>query len=284
MILWAPNANLQRGEGSKKELEFLGKVIPNMVALDVFVWDAQYPIIPWFLEILKRHCSNLRLYIRHPYSETSAQALQRLHGLPCLFSLDVILASGQYLACKELDRLLDSCRLKDLCMDTSFYCASEVRPVLEPLQLRSLEVHSCLNNTWRPAVEWPKLQRLSTDSISWIPEVASQLTNLSILQLQVEDKENGMFLPSFLRSCKGLKELDVSGFTSPVKDGGKSLWRHLGKTLLKLRFNETRADNRRDVRPSLVGGEIEMIASECPKLRSLGLEIRSSEKGVSSSN
>lgn len=274
-ILWAPNAKLQPGEGSKEDIELLGKALPNFTRLRILVWDAQYPILSCLLDPLQSHHPECRLYTRHPAHQHAAKTLSRLQlrGSPCLYSLDVKIVAEQYQACRELANVLRSSSITDLAMDNPFGCPSESekQPIPSPLQLRSLELYGCIDNTWRPATPWSMLERLAMDSISWLPEVASQLTNLKSLHLNIDSHATKHFLTSFLHSCQRLEVLDLTGFTRSLWTGGKSLWRHLGRTLVKLRLCEGRIFT--PCGPIFELGELEMIASECPKLRSLGLNI-----------
>jgi len=274
-VLWAPNAKLPPGEGSKADLELLGQALPGMSGLNAFIWDAQYAILSWLLDILRSHLPKCKLYTFHPPSQDAALTLPRLRGFPCLFSLDVTLRDGQFAACREVEKLLDSSQLRDLTMDTSslFHFPIGTQPMVAPLQLRSLELYSCLYHPWRPEISWSMLERLSMDSISWLPEVASQLTNLKSLHLNVEINDDRHFLTSFLRSCKRLEVLDLTGYAKHVQIGEESLWRHLGKTLVKLRFHENQRFMADHQWPNTTNEEIVMIASACPNLRSLGLNI-----------
>ncbi len=270
-VLWAPNANLQPGEGSKVDLELLGQALPRMVGLNAFIWDAQYSIIPYLLDILRLHLPQCKLYAFHPPSQDSARTLPRLRGFPGLFSLDVALVAGQYAACHEIGELLNSTPLTDLAIDTSDHFFNRTEPMLAPLRLRSLEMYS-LQHSWCPNISWSMLERLSMDNIFWLPRIASQLTNLKSLHLDIGKHYEYDFLISFLRTCGRLEVLDLTGYTQHVEIE-ESLWRHLGKTLVKLRFREKRifVDRRQTPNDAMKG--LLTIARECPKLRSLGLEI-----------
>ena len=292
-ILWAPSAKLQPGEGSKEEFELLGQLLPKLTGLRAFVWDAQYPILSWLLEALQRHHPKCRLYNHHPASQDSARTLSHLRASPCLFSLDVTLAAGQFEAHHELHRILiTASNLTDLTV-TSPWSSSNVLPILkqgdsERLRLRSLELYGPRLDEFKllPVV-WSMLERLSLDTLLFDPNIIPQLPELRFLKLRVRGHGNTMYLGSMLQGCQKLETLDLTGCLGDFQIAAEGFWKNVAKSLIKLRLHEEDARNRaaearnRAVAPSRI---IELIAAYCPKLHSLSFDLEcNGQEWVSSS-
>ena len=268
-ILWAPSANLQPREGSKQDLELLGQALPRLHGLKTFVWDAQYPILSWLLEALRKYHPQCLLYIRHPSSQESAWTLPRLCG-SCLSALDVQLATGQFQACKELHKVLYSTlTLRDLTItspQSPFYNRQS-----EPLRLRSLELYGCAFDTAQLPVVWPILERLSLDRVASLPDVIPDISGLKSLKLRIDDSGDSLLLGTILRCCKRLEALDLSGCISSISE--VDFCELVGTTLIKLRLHEEDVSNRIDANAALHSTVIGRIAEHCHNLRSLGLDL-----------
>ena len=279
-ILWAPSANLPPGEGSKEDLELLGQALPNMTGLKIFVWDVQYPILPWLLDTLHTHHAQCLLYTRHPARPDLAQTLRRLYGSPCLFSLDVTLINGQFQAFNELQKVLNSApNLRDLTVAFAFTNApvsSSEQEEREPLLLRSLEVCGYQKNTFKLPVAWHLLERLSLDSQQHFLKFLPDFTGLKSLKLRVGYTDDSMPLSVALRELKRLEVLDLTGFICSVQAAKEDFWQNFGKTLIKLRLHEEQSPYRPSQRATLPYADIERIAKCCPNLRSLGLDLECS--------
>ena len=277
-IIWAPSAKLQPGEGSKADLELLGQALPKLIGLKSFIWDAQYPMLAWLLATLQTSHPDCLLYTRHPASQNAAQTLWRLCDTPCLFSLDATITTGQFEAFRELQKVLNSApNLRDLTIASSFDMLfrrhTEQRDPI-PLELRSLELYGIPMEFWRLPVVWQKLERLSMDSISNFPDLASQFTGLKILRICVEGHDESVHLAEFLQKCTQLESLDLTGFTNYVQSSSQTFWQNVGKTLIKLRLHE---HEKRDIvgdRPVLSTTDLARIAEYSRKLRSLGLDLQ----------
>lgn len=274
-ILWAPSAKLQPGEGSKQDLELLGKALPKLKGLKTFVWDAQYAISSWLLKELQTRHPQCLLYIRHPASQDSAQTLPRLCGSPGLFALDVTLITGQFQAFKEVQEVLNSApNLRDLtiasAIDDLFVSFGKPR-VSQPLRLRSLELYGRVFEIFRLPVVWPMLERLSLERVSYIAGVIPDFSGLKSLKLRVENLGDSVLLGTVLQSCKRLEILDLSGCISNIAE--KDIWESVGKTLTKLRLHEEEVLNRISESAHLSSTVIGCIAGHCRNLRSLGLDL-----------
>lgn len=277
-IIWAPSAKLQPGEGSKEDLELLGQALSKLTGLRSFIWDAQYPVLAWLLGTLQTSHPNCLLYTRHPASQNSAQTLWRLRASPCLFSLDVTITTGQFQAFRELQKVLNSApNLRDLTIASSFdmlkILHNEQRDPI-PLELRSLELYGSPLEFWRLPVVWQKLERLSMDSISNFPDLASQFTGLKILRICLEEQQESAHLAEFLQKCTHLESLDLTGFTTYVQSSSQTFWQNVGKTLIKLRLHEDEKRNIVGDRPVLSMTDLARIAKYSRKLRSLGLDLQ----------
>ena len=279
-VLWAPSAKLQPGEGSKGDLELLGQALPKLTGLKAFIWDAQYPILFWLLEMLQTHHPHCLLYTRHPASQDSAQTLPRLYNSPCLFSIDVTFSPGQFLAFRELQKVLASNPgLRDLSIASAFNRASPQISIYqeqeEPklLHLRSLELYGRILDVFELPVAWSMLERLSLDSLSYLPHPAVDFAGLKSLRLRTTDRSNPVALFVALKSCKKLESLDLTGFTVIVHRANDDFWESLGKTLTKLRVHEDEELDGISARHTLSVTDVGRIAKYCPKLRSLGLDL-----------
>lgn len=278
-VLWAPSAKLQPGEGSKEDLELLVQALPKLTGLKAFIWDAQYPIIFWLLEMLQTHHPQCLLYTRHPASQNSAQTLRRLRTSPCLSSLDVTITIGQFLAFRQLQKVLASTPdLRDLSIASAFNSPSpqvsmyQEQVELKPLHLRSLELYGSIFDVFKLPVAWSMLERLSLDSLSYLPHFVPDFAGLKSLRLRTTSHSNPVPLLVALQDCKKLESLDLTGFTGIICIAD-DFWGNLGKTLTKLRLHE---DEKRDgisTRHTLSVTDVGRIANYCPKLRSLGLDL-----------
>lgn len=279
-ILWAPSAKLQPGEGSKGDLELLGRALPRLTGLKTFIWDAQYPILSWLLKTLQTHHPQCLLYTRHPGSQDSAQTLPRLCASPCLFSLDVTLTSGQYQAFKELKKVLSSApNLRDLTIASAFniphVSPDEVQGEPQILLLRSLELYGPIFGLVKLPIAWQMLERLSLDSVSYLPTFMPDFAGLKSLRLRAGDSGgNSEPLGIVLQECKKLEVLDLTGFTSCIRTSEEGLWENAGKTLIKLRLHEDENVGRGGERLVLSFGDMGRITKYCRNLRSLGLDIQ----------
>ena len=279
-VLWAPSAKLQPGEGSKEDLELLGQVLPKLTGLKAFIWDAQYPILFWLLEMLQTHHPQCLLYTRHPASQDSAQTLPRLYTPSCLFSLEVAITNGQFLAFRELQKVLASTpKLRDLSIASAFNSFSPQVSIYqeqeepEPLHLRSLELYGRIFDVFKIPVAWSMLERLSLDSLSYLPHFVPDFAGLKSLRLRNTDHSNLVPLDVALQDCKKLESLDLTGFTGIICTAKDAFWRNLGKTLTKLRLHEDEKLDGLSLRHTLSVKDVGRIAKYCPKLRSLGLDL-----------
>ena len=275
-ILWAPNATLQPGEGSKQEFELLAQALPKLHGLRTFIWDAQYPILSWLLEALQKEHPQCLLYIHHPSSHESARTLPRLCG-SCLFALDVELATGQFQAFKELQKVLYSTlSLRDLTINSPLSPLYNGQGKLEPLPLRSLELYGCAFDTVRLPVVWPILERLSFDRLSSVPGVIPDISGLKSLKLRIDGFDDSLLLGTILEGCKRLEVLDLSGRISSIAK--VDLCELVGTTLIKLRLHEEDILNRVGENAALYSKVIGCIAEHCHNLRSLGLDLECNGK------
>ena len=275
-ILWAPNAKLQPGEGSKQDLELLGQALPKLHGLKTFIWDAQYPILSWLLEALRKDHPQCLLYIRHPSSQESARTLPRLCG-SCLFALDVKVATGQFQAFRELQKVLYSTSsLRDLTIDSSQSPLYKWQGKSEPLRLRSLELYGCAFDRARLPVVWPILERLSLDRVSFLSSVIPDISGLKSLKLRINGFSDSLLLGTILQCCKRLEALDLSGRISSIAE--VVLWGVVGTKLIKLRLHEEDDFNRNDENAVLYSTVMGCIAEHCHSLRSLSLDLECNGK------
>lgn len=273
-ILWAPNARLQPGEGSKEDLELFGQVLPELVGLRTFIWDAQYPILFWLLEALHAYHPRSKLYIRQPPCQDAARALSRLCHIPCLSSLDVVLEPGQFQASRELEKVLLSSPIQDLAiMSPNHTPLQSLLNTSIPLQLRSLEVVGFAFDIYSLPIIWSQFDRLVTNISNLVPEIHSRLDELKSLELVCQDGVGRAGLENLLRNCPSLETLNLTGFKRSVQDWGVFQWQSLGRTLMKLRLHEEGGPNGENATSMYPDSTMVLIARECPKLRSLGTDL-----------
>ena len=250
-----------------------------------FGWNAQYPIIPWLLKALSTHLPQCRLYTRVPAWQQTIPSLPHLCGSPCLYSLDVEFSPTDWHAFSRLRDLAISCHsLENLSViwksrshAQTWYESLEHLP--ESLQLRSLEVDGPMElpdngGVWNWSIKWPLLEDFSCTNITFLPSLASQLIGLRVLPLRIGLGELVSALWAFLvEQCLQLAVLDLTGCTAAINKSGEDLWGHLGKTLISLRIHEDERPRGTCCRPVLLRPQLRLIATCCPKIRSLGLDV-----------
>ena len=284
-ILWAPSPKLQPGEGSKEDLDSLGRALPRLTRLKTFIWDAQYPIVSGLLETLEKHHPQCLLYTRHPASGNSAWTLPRLCASPCLFSFNVTLTTGQFQASKELQNVLISApKLRDLTIHSADISIDQLQGSLKLLHLRSLELYGGDDLFFfKFPVAWSMLERLSIDTVTLGSTDIPELSCLKSLRLRVP-VWGILQLSNFLQNCKKLEVLDLIGCTRDMQTAKDSFWESVGKTLIALRLHEGEEEPPRD-KPLLSLNDMRRIARNCRKLRSLGLDLAcNGQEWVSSSS
>jgi len=207
-IRWAPNASLQSGEGSKEDLALLGQALPKLVGLHTFVWDAQYPIVSWLLDVLRSSHPECMMYIRHPPNQDAARTLSRLRDLPKLHALDASFLGGQLLAYHELGQLLMSSSIRDLAITSP----GEQQAILQvlwdlpgPLHLRSLDIDGIMVHLADLPIAWSRVTslRISTGA-DWFGRLP-QFRDLRSLELRFYIDSCESSLDQFLKVVKGLK-------------------------------------------------------------------------------
>lgn len=289
IIHWAPDAKLAPGEGSKADFERLRVLLPRLTGLKTFIWDAQYSIQRWLLDALRLCSPCCKLYIRAPVGNTVTRDIRPLCGLPCLYSLQVsftrCIPPGWSVALRDLiTQYSHERRLKDLAIEWLSIPAgsSYLENLPSPLQLRSLEVdvstHNYRGSIWQWSVAWSMLERLSISHIPFSSDLAPQLTALKVLRLRLHRGDDKHLLLDMLRDkCPNLTSLDLTACTADINGRRGKLWDNFGQNLESLRIHE---DQRADERPTLSLLELESIARNCCKLRSLGLDLDYSEHSV----
>lgn len=290
-IDWAPSAKLAPGEGSKEDLIHFAHTLPKLNRLDRFIWDAQYPIIPWFLDTLRTSQPKCQLYIRQPPCQNAARSLAHLQNLQCLRALDIGFYSGQFQAYNEFAKVLTSSTMSHLAVtaaaDNTFMLGSNLP---NPLTLTSLETRGFITDP-HGFVALPQLIRLAMHTDNALLVKLPPLDGLKTLELQLDNSAGRQNLPQMLQSCRRLETLELTidrslhhGRGSVVREWKRSQWTDLGKTLIKLKLHETRAldeeHSQYTVKTELPYTTLEFIATECPKLRSLGIDLNYSGKWV----
>ena len=288
-ILWAPSPKLQPGEGSKEDLDSLGRALPRLTRLKTFIWDAQYPIVSGLLETLQKHHPQCLLYTRHPASGNSAWTLPRLCASPCLFSFNVTLTTGQIQASEELRKVLISApKLRDLTIHTDDVLLEQLQGSfkvlhLRPLHLRSLELSGVADFLFPVYIAWSMLARLSVKASRFCPAVLPEFPCLKSLRLRVIAFDI-LELSKTLPKCKSLEVLDLIGCVQNTHTFGDSFWESVGKTLIALRIPEQRRGISVDA-PRFSMDDMGCIVKHCRKLRSLGLNLAcNGQEWVSSSS
>ena len=114
------------------------------------------------------------------------------------------------------------------------------------------------------------------DNISDLPNFVLDFAGLKSFKLRSADLNNHILLGVVLQGCKQLEELDLTGFIGRNRNLGRDptfedeFWSSFGKNLTKLRLHEGK-DPLRDV---LSFQSLGCIAKNCPKLRSLGIDLQ----------
>ena len=274
-ILWAPSPKLQPGEGSKEDLDSLGRALPRLTRLKTFIWDAQYPIVSGLLETLQKYHPQCLLYTRHPVSGNSAMTLPRLCASPCLFSFNVNLTDGQIQAHRELRNVLISApKLRDLTIRNDADLQDQLHGLSKVLHLRSLELAEFPRDSLSIPVNiaWNMLERLSVKTGMFYPAVVPQLPCLKSLRLRA----TGLGIISvshMLRSCKDLEVLDLTGRTQRGHTLEDSVWESIGKTVRALRIPEEHKGLGADEQPPFSLDDMGRVIKHCRKLRSLGVNL-----------
>ena len=273
-ILWAPSPKLQPGEGSKEDLDSLGRALPRLTRLKIFIWDAQYPIVSGLLETLQKHHPQCLLYTRHPASGNSAMTLPRLYASPCLFSFNVTLTAGQFQASKELRNVLISApKLRDLTIRIDLTILDQLHGLFKPLHLRSLELSGVGPDFFQYQfdIAWSMLERLSVKCSNFNPAVVPRFPCLKSLRLRAISI--GIWsVNSMLLNCKDLEVLDLIGRTQSGHTLQDSVWESVGKTLVAIRIPEPQKGGSPDG-PRFPWDDMGRVRKHCRKLRSLGLNL-----------
>jgi len=287
-IHWAPNASLQSGEGSKEDLALLGRALPKLFALHTFIWDAQYPIVSWLVDIVRSSHPECTVYIRHPPVQDATRTLSRLQDLPKLHALDASFLDGQFLAYKELRKLLTSSSIRDLTV-TSPGDQIAILQVLwklpGPLHLRSLEINGIQIHLEELPIAWTRVESLAIHTDAGCLAGLPRFDELRSLELRLNISSDQLSFNQFVQSCQRLEVLVVTEYRNPARDWGLSQWRHLGKTLLKLKLHEEEMHDAvhhgQDLTVGLSDSTMMLIATWCPRLRSLGIDLVFEEGWVS---
>lgn len=279
-IDWAPNAKLQAGEGSKQELDLLGRALPKLARLRTFIWDAQYPIVSWLLDMLRSCHPGCKMYIRHPPNQDAARTLSRLQNLPNLHALDASLLDGQIQAYKVLGKLLASSSIKEFTFTSPVEQIDLVRVLSKlpgPLHLRSLEINGLILDLSLYPIAWSQVTSLAIRTNASCFVGLPCFDNLRSLDLRLWSVSENSFLDQFLQSCQRLEDLSLNAFRNPARDWRTAQWRHLGKTLLKLRLHDEERHHLmyegQDPMVDPSNSTLALIAMECPRLQSLGIEL-----------
>ena len=284
-IDWAPSAKLQPGEGSKEELELLGQALPKLGGLKIFIWGAQYPIISWLLDSLRWCHPECKLYIHHPQNYTPAHLLARLRDLPSLTGLDVSISDWHYQAHRELEKILLSSPISDLAVrtGTTRMCLDALAKVSDPLQLNSLEIVGHIHGIRELPILWSRLNTLILNAVGSFREdlPALHLDGLKSLEIRLGIPGSETLLYSILKSSRNMESLSLTGEIGFVRGWERSEWRNLGKTLVKLRIYG--AEDERGPNAGVLPDHCLMyIAEECPKIRSLGIDLKYDKEWVCS--
>jgi len=287
-IHWAPNASLQSGEGSKEDLVLLGRALPKLFALHTFVWDAQYPIVSWLVDIVRSSHPECTVYIRHPPVQDATRTLSRLQDFPKLHALDASFLDGQFLAYKELGKLLTSSSIRDLTV-TSPGDQIAILQVLwklpGALHLRSLEINGIQIHLEELPIAWTRLESLAIHTDAGCLAGLPRFDELRSLELRLNISSDQLSFNQFVQSCQRLEVLVVTAYRNPARDWGLSQWRHLGKTLLKLKLHEEEMHDAvhhgQDLTVGLSDSNMMLIATGCPRLHSLGIDLVFDEGWVS---
>lgn len=287
-INWAPNANLQSGEGSKEDLDLLGRALPKLVNLRTFIWDAQYPIVAWLLDILRSSHPECMMYIRHPPNQDAVRTLSRLCGLPKVHALDASFLDGQIQAYKELGKLLMASSIKDFAFTSPLEQIELIRVLSKlpgPLHLTSLEINNIIVDLSDYPIAWSRVTSLAIRTDAYCFARLPQFADLRSLELRLWYEWDKPSLDQFLQSCQRLEVLSLSAYRNPAREWRLTQWRHLGKTLLKLRLHEDEMHHSvhggQELSVELSDSTLTLIATECPRLHSLGIDLAFDECWVS---
>ena len=284
----APDKKLPSRASSKADFDRLRELLPRLTGLRTFIWDAQYSIQRWLLDVLCLYSPNCQLYIQAPIGNSVKRNIRPLHGVPILYSLHVypavFIPPESYIGLRDL---ITQCnheyKLKDLAIDQEIYPAGIwlLENLSPQLQLRSLEVDGPTymgDSVWQWSVEWSMLERLSISYIHFPSDLAPQMNALKILRLRFNGQDNKQALLGILRDkCPNLTSLDLTACTTVINELRGKLWDNFGHNLESLRIHE---DERFDERPILSPLNLESIARNCCRLRSLGLDLNHSEHPV----
>ena len=120
---------------------------------------------------------------------------------------------------------------------------------------------------------WPDLERLSVVQPATFLWHLSGLSSLRSLQLDVPPWQPNDLVKDFLLQCDRLEVLDMTGFDCiyPLDEG--DLFSKLGKTLRLLRLHQHESYVSIFRRRILDDSRLALLAKQCPKLRSLGLDL-----------
>lgn len=179
----------------------------------------------------------------------------------------------------KLRNLLECTSISDLAIAT---CVGGISPeqiysASKPLHLQSLEIYGSIRELWTLNIEWSHLTRLVLHAgiqLNLVDnEPSLELSGLKSLELEIGATE---ILDSVLQSCQRLETLSLTGDMSHVRGWETSRWQRLGRSLTKLRLCETSTDFYSpidDTPEMLCDSTLRLIAQECPKLRSLGIDL-----------
>lgn len=250
-------------------------------------WDAQFSIPLWLVDTLHLYHTQCHLYTRVVRREDSARTLTYLRDSPILVSLVTYIGTSQLRSFLEMQRTASSCHNLEglsitLIPEAPAYAfsaphllVSRDRPlVLKALDIDGMQLDLSTDSYWATFVEWSGLRRLSVPDLSFLPNLASSLTGLRSLRIQLSSDiglpMNIEAFHNFLYMCNKLKELDLTGFTEMFN---ATLFCHLGKTLESLRLHEYEKFEGVCKRSVLSRADLVTLGQSCPKLRKFALDL-----------
>lgn len=220
--------------------------------------------------------------------------LLALHSSPCLVSLAVGIPIEEPKLFAELhDAVLSCLSLKTLLIhafaigDMPPYSLTDcpwvpkpgqrtTYPDLRRLELRNICICAGDSRRWLGLFDWSSLSHAAFTCGSFTEALGEQLTNLKGLKMRLPSKyshyavgcrESHESFKRFLFMLHQLEELDLTSGTLVLDE---EMFRHLGRSLKRLRLHESGTQTGR---PVLLDHQLKQLGSYCPLIRRLAIDI-----------
>ncbi|KAL8687668.1 MAG: hypothetical protein Q9218_006222, partial [Villophora microphyllina] len=291
-VNWAPGVIPRHDhEGGKVLMERFVELVPRLVGLKVFIWDAQCAILPRLLTALQHpHLQNCTLHTTCPFRTDVVNSLRTLQNNHHLLSLDLTITDTQFTAKTALRKLLPtSPSLRNLAISVvkdsgpfpgnfALCVPGMSLPPLKILKLQHMKLAEYGDPGWEECMVWEGLEQLECTEVGFLPTLSGPLQQ-GLLSLTVHhsaawNSEQRFQLCEFIENASRLENLSVTEATELIIRGRD--YESRAPYLKSLRFHEYQEfDKFMDIdRFVLSCRHIERIAKVCPQLHTFGIDLK----------